>query len=52
MLVEIDCLIEDILDDGFIMDYERFEGIESLLEGDDELRELLFDVNWCVDVKV
>ena len=51
-LAEIDRLIEDIPDDGSTMDHERLEGIESLLEGDDELRELLSDVNWRADAKV
>lgn len=50
-LAEIDRLIEDIPDDGFTMDQERIDGIESLLEGDDELRELLSDVNWRADAK-
>ncbi|KAJ7372526.1 hypothetical protein OS493_019035 [Desmophyllum pertusum] len=45
-LTEIDRLLEDIPDDGSTLDQERLDGIESLLEGDDELRELLSDVDW------
>ncbi|XP_078354068.1 uncharacterized protein LOC144638717 isoform X1 [Oculina patagonica] len=45
-LAEIDRLLEDIPDDGSTFDQERLEGIESLLEGDDELRDLLSDVDW------
>ena len=45
-LTEIDRLLEDIPDDGSTFDQENLEGIESLLEGDDELRDLLSDVDW------
>lgn len=51
-LAEIDRLLEDIPDDGSTLDQERLEGIESLLEGDDELRELLSDVDWRAINKV
>ena len=45
-LTEIDLLLEDIPDDGSTFDQENLEGIESLLEEDDELRDLLSDVDW------
>ena len=45
-LTEIDRLLEDIPDDGSTFDQENLEGIESLLEEDDELRDLLSDVDW------
>lgn len=51
-LTEIDRLLEDIPDDGSTLDQERLDGIESLLEGDDELRELLSDVDWRAINKV
>ena len=51
-LAEIDRLLDDIPDDGSTLDQERLEGIESLLEGDDELRELLSDVDWRAVSKV
>ena len=51
-LTEIDRLLEDIPDDGSTFDQERLEGIESLLEGDDELRDLLSDVDWRAISKV
>lgn len=51
-LMEIDRLLEDIPDDGSTFDQERLEGIESLLEGDDELRDLLSDVDWRAISKV
>ena len=44
-LLEIDRLLEDD-DDGFTLDQEKLDGIESLLEGDEELRDLLSDVDW------
>ena len=44
-LMEIDRLLEDD-DDEFTLDEEKLEGIESLIEGDDELRDLLSDVDW------
>lgn len=51
-LTEIDRLLEDIPDDGSTLDQEKLEGIESLLEGDDELRDLLADVDWRAISKV
>ena len=51
-LTEIDRLLEDIPDDGSSFDQEQLEGIESLLEGDDELRDLLSDVDWRAINKV
>lgn len=51
-LTEIDRLLEDIPDDGSTFDQEKLEGIESLLEGDDELRDLLSDVDWRAISKV
>lgn len=45
-LTEIDRLLEDIPDDGSTFDQENLDGIESLLEEDDELRDLLSDVDW------
>ena len=45
-LLEIDRLLDDDDDDGFILDQEKLDGIESLLEGDEELRDLLSDVDW------
>ena len=51
-LTEIDRLLEDIPDDGSSFDQENLEGIESLLEGDDELRDLLSDVDWRAINKV
>lgn len=44
-LLEIDRLLEDD-DDGFTLDQEKLDGIESLLERDEELRDLLSDVDW------
>ena len=51
-LTEIDRLLEDIPDDGSTFDQENLEGIERLLEGDDELRDLLSDVDWRAISKV
>ena len=51
-LTEIDRLLEDIPDDGSTFDQENLEGIESLLEGDDELRDLLSGVDWRAISKV
>lgn len=51
-LTEIDRLLEDIPDDGSTFDQANLEGIESLLEGDDELRDLLSDVDWRAISKV
>ena len=51
-LTEIDRLLEDIPDDGSTFNQEKLEGIESLLEGDDELRDLLSDVDWRAISKV
>lgn len=45
-LMEIDRLLDDDDDDEFPLNQENLEGIESLIEGDDELRDLLSDVDW------
>lgn len=44
-LAEVDRLLEEDVD-GFSLDEENLEGIESLLEGDEELKDLLSDVDW------
>ena len=44
-LAEVDRLLEDD-DDGSSLDQEKLDGIESLLEGDEELKDLLSDVDW------
>ena len=44
-LAEVDRLLEEDVD-GFSLDVENLEGIESLLEGDEELKDLLSDVDW------
>ena len=44
-LAEVDRLLEDD-DDASTLDQEKLDGIESLLEGDEELRDLLSDVDW------
>ena len=44
--MEIDRLLEDDDDDEFTLNQENLEGIESLIEGDGELRDLLSDVDW------
>lgn len=44
-LAEVDRLLEEDVD-GFPLDVENLEGIESLLEGDEELKDLLSDVDW------
>ncbi|XP_068726687.1 uncharacterized protein [Montipora capricornis] len=51
-LLEIERLLEEEDDDdAFSLDQEKFEGIESLLKGDDELRDLLSDVDWHRSIK-
>lgn len=45
-LAEIDRLLEEDEDNGLTLDQEKLEGIESLLEGDEELRDLLSGVDW------
>ena len=44
-LAEVDRLLEEDVD-AFSLDVESLEGIESLLEGDEELKDLLSDVDW------
>lgn len=44
-LAEVDRLLEEDVD-GLSLDVENLEGIESLLEGDEELKDLLSDVDW------
>lgn len=51
-LMEIDRLLGDDDDDEFTLNQENLEGIESLIEGDDELRDLLSDVDWRSTRKV
>ena len=44
-LAEVDRLLEEDVD-ALSLDVESLEGIESLLEGDEELKDLLSDVDW------